>query len=191
MSDLRPGEVVDVTIKGVRIARPRSATSVTITDEHGTAYQMPPQAAIERVAPAEWPPQAGDLWAGPKNERWFAAMYLGDPDDPKDWEGCNSEGWRVVLVPLEVGPYGGSEERPDDALRTRGPLTLVYREGRRAAVVQAKHLSCQGLQMVDPDQPMHGGLPVEGFQQELERRGEDHVYGCELIGCSGMTGGTQ
>lgn len=73
MTDYKPGEVVDITIRGVRIARPRMATSVTITDEHGVTYQMPPHAVVERVAPAAWPPRPGDLWRDRRSYLWFAA----------------------------------------------------------------------------------------------------------------------
>lgn len=132
MSAFQPNEIVDVVIKGVRVAEESPVGLVTIVDEHGGHFAMPPQAAIERVAPAEWPPRPGDIWAGPQNERWFALKYYGDFDDPKDFKGCNSDGWRVVLMPMQIGPYGNSEKEPDDALRTRGPLTLVHREDEQA-----------------------------------------------------------
>lgn len=48
MTDLKCGEKADVTIKGVRVVNHPSARLVRIADEHGDAYDMPPQAAITR-----------------------------------------------------------------------------------------------------------------------------------------------
>jgi hypothetical protein len=47
---------------------------------------------------------------------------------------------------------------------------------------KASDLSCQGLAAVDPDRLTHGNLPVQGYAEEMAKRGEGHVYGCELIG---------
>jgi hypothetical protein len=136
----QPGEIVDITIKGARVKEVKGygdGNGHCLKFEYALpSGDMMPDAVfidadavtVERGAPAEWPPQPGDEWAGPKGERWFAMKYYGDYDLPKDYEGCNSDGWRVVLMPMEIGPYGDSEMRPDDALRTRGPLTPVHRE---------------------------------------------------------------
>lgn len=126
MTAFQSGEIVDITIKGVRMGE-RSHIRVTIEDEV-SLWVLPPQAEITRVAPAEWPPRPGDIWGGPENTRWFAAKYFGDFDDANDFAGCNGDGWRVDLVPMETGPYGDSQGRPDDVLRTHGPLALVHRE---------------------------------------------------------------
>lgn len=48
--------------------------------------------------------------------------------------------------------------------------------------VDAEHLSCQGLQSVDPDLLTFHGDRVLGYAEELARRTEDHVFGCERIG---------
>ncbi|WP_119728375.1 hypothetical protein [Thermomonospora amylolytica] len=116
MTRFQPGEIVNITIKGVRIARPRSATAVTITDEHGVTYQMPPQAAVEPVAPAEWPPQVGDVWRDHEGDLWFTQELL------------EENGSQVVFAPAQSGEYGHSDADPDDALRRYGPMTLVYRK---------------------------------------------------------------
>lgn len=109
MSALRPGEVVDITIRGVRVTGdqgPRGTT--TIADEHGDHYVMPPQAAIERVEPEFWPPIGGDLWRDAFGELWFCRV------DPSPYLIASSD------------RYHGAA--PHVLLDGRGPLTLVHRE---------------------------------------------------------------
>jgi len=114
VSDFQPGEIVDLTIKGVCIARPRSATSVTIVDEHGITYQMPPQASVERIAPAEWPPQPGDLWRDRDGSVWLACR-VGNGD---------------VSIITMICADGVADRAHEQVLARLGPLTLVYREER-------------------------------------------------------------
>lgn len=53
--------------------------------------------------------------------------------------------------------------------------------------VDARELSCQGLTSIDVsgDRPMFYGQPVDGHRQELDRRGEDHVLTCDVVGHRG------
>lgn len=49
--------------------------------------------------------------------------------------------------------------------------------------VDARNLSCQALQLsIDPDVLTFHGTPVTGYAEEMARRTEAHVYGCDLIG---------
>lgn len=49
--------------------------------------------------------------------------------------------------------------------------------------VDARNISCQGLaQSIDPDVLTFHGQTVVNYAEEIERRGEGHVYGCDLIG---------
>lgn len=48
ITPLRPGTLVDVTIKGVPVEYEHDEGSITIRDEHGIHYLMPPQAAVKR-----------------------------------------------------------------------------------------------------------------------------------------------
>lgn len=74
----RPGEVVNVTIKGVAVHEVRPNGQIHIRDEHKVRYTMPAQAAIERVPPASWPPQRGDLWEDYAGGRWFTVVRGGE-----------------------------------------------------------------------------------------------------------------
>lgn len=125
MSDYRPGEIVDVTIKGVRIAATEDAIPpmdprglLVIADEHGDLYPLPPQAAITRVAPAHWPPQEGDVWRRDADGlNWFGVLI--DNDDTTD-----SPYVLLTCSRSSKDRYG----RPcDEALYTFGPFTLTHR----------------------------------------------------------------
>ena len=116
--DYNIGDHVNVTIQDVRIARPRSATSVTITDEHGVTYQMPPQAEVERIVSADWPPRPGDLWRElrPGGGLWFIFR------DPSVLHRSASG--------LRAREADGDRWADDalDLLHDCAPLELVYRE---------------------------------------------------------------
>ena len=60
-----------------------------------------------------------------------------------------------------------------------------YRLWLATPTVAATDLSCQGLQYCYDDEHgtwRHHGRFVTGYLEEIERRGDDHVHGCELIG---------
>ncbi|WP_242890163.1 hypothetical protein [Actinomadura litoris] len=150
MSEYQPGEIVDIHIKGARVVNSfgtsrgnvdgliQDTGTVLVFAMDGALYKDTshtvnmgdPGVTVERVAPAEWPPRPRDVWGTDDGGRWFAARYMGDFDDSKDFEGCNSEGWRVVLIPLDVGPYGDAREgHPDEVRQLAGrPMFLVHRE---------------------------------------------------------------
>lgn len=138
MTEVKPGEIVDITIKGVRVTEihqnPEDLPEITVhldCEIGGCPIRIPhhwPMVTVQRIAPAEWPPQPGDLWRDGGGDGWFAQRYFADFDDPTDFEGCNRDGWRVVLVPFSGGPYGSSAGRPDEVNQAHGPLSLVHRE---------------------------------------------------------------
>lgn len=116
MTELKPGDVVNVSLKGVRFAGASAVTShrgPAILDEHGHEYLMPPQAAFEHVAPSAWPPLPGDVWKTETGGRWFAVLS----DDG------------LLMVPSRMGldPWAEYRKSPDDLLRECAPLTLVDR----------------------------------------------------------------
>lgn len=124
MGDFKFGEIVDVVIKGVRVVE-AERLSVTIKADDGKHYCMPVQAAIERVAPAEWPPQTGDLWRDQHGHVWFGQLVdsyedAGEPFVPF-----------VELVPASAStrkPYYHGSDQPEEVSQVHGPLTLVHRE---------------------------------------------------------------
>ena len=51
--------------------------------------------------------------------------------------------------------------------------------------IDASHLSCQGLTYCEDDDNgwvRHHGQLIAGYGREMARRGEDHVYSCNLVG---------
>ncbi|SEG44295.1 hypothetical protein SAMN04489712_105244 [Thermomonospora echinospora] len=108
MTRFLPGEIVNITITGGRIDEV-SKNGIHVVLPNGTTATVElsnlEAVTVERVAPAEWPPQPGDLW---RTERQpYFAMY--------------SDG-AMVLVNL-----GGERFSPDFVL-AHGSLTLVHRE---------------------------------------------------------------
>ncbi|MGI5201692.1 hypothetical protein ACQEU6_08930 [Spirillospora sp. CA-108201] len=108
-----PDEMIEVTLKPVRVHRQGPDGTVTIkvpTPDGGTAHwPLPPQAEIKRVAPADWPPQDGDVWGDRHDRDWFA------------------------VTPARLLPAsGGREEHVSDFLRKYGPPELRYRKSTDA-----------------------------------------------------------
>lgn len=57
---LKPGDLINIAIKGVRAVNHPSARLVRIVDEHGDTYDMPPQAAIEPASSGQTPAEQDD-----------------------------------------------------------------------------------------------------------------------------------
>lgn len=118
--NIGPGDIVNVTLRGVRVVGIKALTGEvsTIADEHDREYPVPPQAAVERIVTADWPPLAGDLWRELKNGGglWF---IFRDPS---------------VMNPSQSGlraREANGDRWTDDAhdlLRDCAPLELVHRE---------------------------------------------------------------
>lgn len=63
------------------------------------------------------------------------------------------------------------------------PTTAPAPPPTPSAHVDARNVSCQGLAFrVDPDVLTFHGMPITGYAEEMARRTENHVYGCDLIG---------
>lgn len=115
MARLRKRDIVDITVKGVRVDAEHADGTVSITAEHpdgGPAtWHMPPQAKIERVMPAEWPPHPGDLWRDRSGLYWLALNNRDDQTDDRILRSITDE--RCL-------------ER--ELLKEYGPPTLVHRD---------------------------------------------------------------
>lgn len=126
MSAFKPGEIVDIAIKGVRVTDSKHSEedgpeiTVLLDCEIGSGpIQMPaawPMVTVERVAPAEWPPRPGDLWRDQDGTVWFAADVrdIDETDVPK-----------IVMV----YPHEDHRLPPGKLNQQSGPLALVHREG--------------------------------------------------------------
>ncbi|MUN41486.1 hypothetical protein [Actinomadura litoris] len=123
MTEYRPGEIVDILIKGVRIAEQDQHGCVTITakdcfDGKHASWRVPPQAAVTRVASADWPPRAGDVWHDRNEAAWFAFTALNGPE--------------ILMIPGDSKRDPLTTPPPHVVLDAVGPMTLVYREGGSA-----------------------------------------------------------
>jgi hypothetical protein len=120
MSDFKPGDRVDITIKGARVRLVREHLSMlgeNVADQLSyetdggfvASVVLTEDVTVERVAPAEWPPRPGDLWRDKDGAIWFAVAH-----------------------PHHSGPHlRGHDDgiAPADFIAENyGPLTLVRRE---------------------------------------------------------------
>ena len=129
-----------------------------------TQHETPPVDEPRPITAAEI--QTGDTIGDNGENRWTAFTPL-----PQ------------ATTYLRITPQDGEpEEFPAAFVEGKwGPLFLIERAGPDP--IQARDLSCQALQRLDPTNPIHQGtVRVTGAAEEIARRGEGHVYGCELIG---------
>lgn len=112
---VQPGDFVNVTIRGVRINEQDAHGCVSVIAEADTgdlsSYLMPPQAAVERIAPALWPPCQGDLWRDGRKRVWLAVQRPGES---------------LVMVCAD----GETTRQPDQLLMT-GSVELMHSEPDR------------------------------------------------------------
>lgn len=132
MSDFKPGEVIRVTLEGT--VKRMGGPGLVVLHAGGMVEPVPYTGdgiTVERVASAEWPPRAGDLWRDRRGHLHFAAWYAPDYDDAEDSRGIDGEGHRIVLLPQGVAEGcepGDRIYRPEQVIQDDGPLSLVHRE---------------------------------------------------------------
>lgn len=81
----------------------------------------------------------------------------------------------IVAVAACTCPWANSKRIPD--------ADCPVHSRPAAETISARNISCQGLALnVDPDVLTFHGTPVTGYADEVARRGEDHIYTCDLIG---------
>jgi hypothetical protein len=121
--EFKVGELVDITIRCARVVPaavdPDAMPYIKVhvgTEEFLMEIPVSSLAVtVERVAPAEWPPVAGDLWRDARGGLWFAHVVL--------TRGGQRE--------MRLQPHHESDDgywTPWRLLAERGPLALVHRE---------------------------------------------------------------
>ncbi|TDD37817.1 hypothetical protein E1287_07085 [Actinomadura sp. KC06] len=123
----QPGEIVRVGQTSPVVVGPEGP-SVEITTPNGrlTVPLSAPSLAVGRVAPAQ-NPRPGEIWSTGDGHLWFATKYHADIDIPADMLGCNAQGWRVLLIPLDGGAYGNTPGTPEEIHQRRGLVRCVGR----------------------------------------------------------------
>ncbi|HEY4377531.1 MAG TPA: hypothetical protein VGM93_10240 [Acidimicrobiales bacterium] len=113
------GEVVDITIRGARVDGMRGGEWLEILygatghECSGEVHLGAHGLTVTRTAPAEWPPQPGDIWEDKDGDEWAAALQWGGED--------------VVLFSTDVS---GSIWTDFEKMATEaGPLKLIRRRG--------------------------------------------------------------
>jgi hypothetical protein len=130
MSDFKPDEIVDITIKGARVEGEDARWLNCLLGAHRVNVPLDGTGVTVEHAMPEITP--GDVLTDGGGGVWFAQRYFADFDKPDDWAGCNEAGWRTVLVPMNGGPLGdGSGMRPEDVNERYAPFTVVHHEDER------------------------------------------------------------
>lgn len=117
----RVDELLDVQIRHARVRAVDDRGGLYLGYGAGNDELLvdPAHAAITvtRVAPAEWPPQAGDVWTDRDGEEWFARV---------ETDGSDEYGLLVRANARAGYQYG---TRADDVLASYGPMRLERRRG--------------------------------------------------------------
>lgn len=137
MSGYQPGEIVDVTIRGARVDQyevlsdlgtnendePREYLTVKCGEagDEITLVVNTRGITVERVAPAEWPPQPGDVWKAKPSDVWGGGIYFA-----RDLSNLDNEPAGSVIRLVGASEYCDGTYDPADLAR-RHQLTLDYR----------------------------------------------------------------
>ncbi|WP_431728645.1 hypothetical protein [Verrucosispora sp. TAA-831] len=119
----KPGELVDITIRQAKVIADGGVLTVTYDEQHNERIDVMRgnRVTVERVAPADWPPEVGDVWRDRENVLWFISLReVGDD--------FRTEKVFTPSSTRAVNRY--TSYQADRLLADRGPLTLVHREHR-------------------------------------------------------------
>lgn len=124
MNEFKPGELVDITMRMVRIESINDVgiaqCSLYESNWRPTINLRAAGVEVERVAPEEWPPCHGDLWQDASGRLWAGMQISTEEDDTADAP-------YVVLVPLVASMRSGG--RPcESVLQDYGPMAIAHRE---------------------------------------------------------------
>lgn len=114
-----PGELVNVTIRNARYDGPGlvGAHSIAVGSD---VYDVPYTAVVERVAPKEWPPQTGDIWADRNQNEWLGERIVPAGIDVET---------RHTLLLISSQDVCGYRDEADAVASDVGPMRLVRRRG--------------------------------------------------------------
>lgn len=113
---LSPDELVNITIKGARyIADHGDRMGFDVPDSDMRIWLPAISAIIERVAPAQWPPQSGDVWQDRNGGQWFA-YETRDGGTPEI----------AMMISVAESDRTPRHSLPDKVLREKGPMKLLY-----------------------------------------------------------------
>jgi hypothetical protein len=110
------GELVDIRIKGARYAAEHGDNSgFDLVGEPDRIWLPLSDASItvDRVAPAEWPPRAGDIWADRNGKEWFAVRRISITGD--------------AIIFRAADDDASNWNEPSEVLSDVGPLALIRR----------------------------------------------------------------
>lgn len=132
------GEYVDITARNVKVVNTFQDTPLNTTTRTVLVFKLPGEdterdrsytvpiygdVTVERVAPAEWPPQPGDLWRDAGGELWFAYVIHREHSSYVEM--------RCEDTSKGLPPFG--DDGVDGVNKRYGPMTLVRRESRDGA----------------------------------------------------------
>ncbi|MDL4812727.1 phiSA1p31-related protein [Actinomadura opuntiae] len=118
MSDYREGEHLRVTIEGT--FKRDGGPGYLILDVNGTLHRTQEAnkaVTVERIAPADWPPQKDDVWSDRDGDTWLGVLVDNDDTVGEPYVDlvCSRTSKRV--------PVGFT----DEAISLYGPMSLVRR----------------------------------------------------------------
>ena len=170
MTDLKPDDLIDVAIKGVRLRHQASDGIFSIWDEHERAYPMPPQAAITRPSEVidDRITAVLDYLDGLEGEEciqpYVAARVrevAGLP--PRNWPPQPGDIWNDGYPSPFFSPLWFAQRHctasPDDPNRTQFQLLMVPVEGgpKGAPAQTPEELRASAIQLTLVYRPKDGG----------------------------------
>jgi hypothetical protein len=114
------GELVDLHIRNARVDKLDCPDNdVFATLRFGSwlvsVNLIAPGVTVDRVAPAEWPPRAGDIWADRNGKEWFAVRRISIAGD--------------AIIFRAADDDASNWNEPSEVLGDVGPLALIRRRG--------------------------------------------------------------
>lgn len=141
----RFGEIIDVTITGLRVlAQDEYGLLLERRDGSTEALPLDDQTVATRVTPADGEPQPGDLWRDVNGTMWFAFADLDEDTGDYPTLMCSQDTYSL-----------GSAVEPRRVNHLYGPLELVYRpDPPKPASAPCLDTDCGPDYVAGPDVPV-------------------------------------